>query len=129
LINKAVNVWNVDRSKVFATGVSNGGMMAARLYCEETNLIKGFFTVAASMPKDIFPSCAPQGKASFGYVIGTNDFVMYDGGTIPSSRKKGLSGEVINSYQALDLYFGNNGCDLGNETYKRMKDNDPKDGV
>lgn len=57
VIARVVRQANGDASRVFVTGMSNGGMMAYRLACEAPQLIRGIAPVAGT---DGTAACAPS---------------------------------------------------------------------
>jgi polyhydroxybutyrate depolymerase len=63
----------IDASRVYATGLSNGGMMAHRLGCELSERILAIAPVAAPLH---VASCRPQQPVSVLYVHGTEDPVI-----------------------------------------------------
>ena len=69
---------NVDPARVFAVGVSAGGMMAYRLGCELSARFAGVGAVAGAM---ILDDCRPAGPVSVIEIHGTADqLVPYQGG-------------------------------------------------
>jgi polyhydroxybutyrate depolymerase len=69
----------IDRSRVFATGMSNGAMLAYRIACERADRIAAIAPVAGSM---MFAPCAPNRRVAVFHVHGTEDNnVPYSGGT------------------------------------------------
>ncbi len=58
LIKKLCNDYNIERKKIFATGISNGGMMCYRLANELANRIAAIAPVAATMV--IESDCSPS---------------------------------------------------------------------
>ncbi|RMH69631.1 MAG: T9SS C-terminal target domain-containing protein [Gemmatimonadetes bacterium] len=56
LIDTLLNRYNLDPDRIFATGMSNGGMMAYRLACELGDRIAAIAPVAATM---VMPDCDP----------------------------------------------------------------------
>ncbi len=69
---------NVDPARVFAVGVSAGGMMAYRLGCELSGRITGVGAVAGAM---ILDDCRPARPLSVIEIHGTADqLVPYEGG-------------------------------------------------
>jgi polyhydroxybutyrate depolymerase len=70
--------YNVDPARVFAVGVSAGGMMAYRLGCELAGRIAGIGSVAGAM---ILDECQPTRAVSVIEIHGTADgLVPYEGG-------------------------------------------------
>lgn len=63
----------LDRRRIIAVGLSNGGVMAQRLGCTMADRFAGIVAVAASMPRLMAASCAPSRPISALYVLGTVD--------------------------------------------------------
>jgi polyhydroxybutyrate depolymerase len=83
--------FNVDKKRVFATGISNGAMMCFRLACELSNRIAAIAPIAGTMGVS---SCHPSRPVSVIYFHGTADkFVPFGGGKGPRS----LPGEFFES--------------------------------
>jgi polyhydroxybutyrate depolymerase len=69
---------NIDPHKVFATGMSNGGLMAHRLACEMPGTIKAIAAVAAT---DNTKSCHPSQPVSVMEIHARNDdHLPFNGG-------------------------------------------------
>lgn len=80
VISDVAAVRRIDLSRVYAFGVSAGGIMAYRLACDLPGRITGVGAVAASMQLD---DCAPSGPVSILAMHGTGDqLVPYDGGRV-----------------------------------------------
>ncbi|MDQ4098789.1 MAG: hypothetical protein M3144_13100 [Actinomycetota bacterium] len=78
LIDDVQSEHNVDRTRVFAVGVSAGAMMAYRLACERPDRIAGVGSVAGAM---IVEECQAAKPASVIEIHGTADQVVpYEGG-------------------------------------------------
>ncbi len=68
----------IDSNRIFATGISNGGMMAHRLGCELSDQIAAIAPIAGALNTD---SCAPREPVSVLIFHGTDDqHVMFKGG-------------------------------------------------
>lgn len=99
----------VDRKRIYAIGLSNGGMMSLRLACEAADLFAGVGAVAASMPKALALDCRPSAPVSVIVVNGTDDpIVPYRGGTV----RVGLVGfgEVLSTDDTVALWARLNDC-------------------
>lgn len=73
---------NADRNRVFATGISNGGMMSHKLACDAPDLVAGIAPVAASMSEALFKSCRPVSATPVAMFSGTADRLnLYNGGS------------------------------------------------
>lgn len=81
IIDAVRATYRVDDSRIFATGMSNGGGFAAYLACQMPDVFKSVATVSAAYYKDILKDCAhsPVGRLD---MHGTVDPVVgYYGGT------------------------------------------------
>ena len=68
----------VDPHRVYATGISNGGMMSYRLGCEASDRLAAIAPVAATV---VFDGCAPSTPISVLHIHGLADNnVPFDGG-------------------------------------------------
>ena len=67
-----------DPERLFAAGMSNGGMMAHRIACESPDLFKGIASVAGPLE---FPGCKPRRPVSILHIHALDDdHVLYAGG-------------------------------------------------
>ena len=81
IIDAVRATYRVDDSRIFATGMSNGGGVAAYLACQMSDVFKSVATVSAAYYQDILKDCAhsPVGRLD---IHGTVDPVVgYYGGT------------------------------------------------
>ncbi len=69
--------YNVDRKRVFATGMSQGAFMSYRLACEASNKFAAVAPVAGSFSLDNYHPTAPVSILAFNGM--KDDFVRYDG--------------------------------------------------
>lgn len=77
---------NIDRNRVFATGMSNGGMMAYRLACEMSDV---FTAIAAVAGTDNTSNCHPEYPVSILHIHARNDdHVLFNGGSGPGTPYK-----------------------------------------
>ena len=77
LIAQLVKDYPIDSKKIFATGISNGGMMSYRLACEASDLVAAIAPVAGALNN----ACNPANPVSVVAFHGTADEnVLYNGG-------------------------------------------------
>lgn len=109
LIDSLAEEYSIDRKKVFATGVSNGGYMVQRLACQLSQKIAAVATVAATFPDSLMPHCNPNEPISILIMNGTADnFVpTYTGGSMDGV---GFGGYVLSTYEMIDLWMELNNC-------------------
>jgi polyhydroxybutyrate depolymerase len=74
----------IDRARVFVTGVSNGGGMAARLACELSERLAGVAAVAGGYRA--LPPCRPERPLPVLEIHGTGDQVVPYNGKPPDYR-------------------------------------------
>lgn len=95
--------YHIDRKKVFACGISNGGFMSLRLACEIPDKLAAVASVAASMPKGEWVRCNPQSKISVLLINGDADpLVPFNGGYVKIGNKK--RGECEPVIMAFDFW-------------------------
>ncbi len=82
----------IDRKRVYATGISNGGFFSQRLACDLTDKIAAVASVAATMPETLVPMCKPSRPISVMFMHGTADPIVHiDGGAILRDRGRNVS--------------------------------------
>ncbi len=82
LADKLITEIGSDRARVFATGVSSGGMMSIRLAIEAPEKFRAVAAVSASVPTAENFKCKPSGQGTSVMIMnGTKDpLVPFDGG-------------------------------------------------
>jgi len=118
LIDELKSTYNIDKNKIFATGISNGGLFSQRLAVEQTHLFAAVASVAAQMAEPLSRSFNPQGPISVMIINGTEDpLVPYSGGELNNfelfprfSRfiKKPSKGTVISTDANIRLWLEHN---------------------
>jgi len=101
---------SVDGTKIYATGISNGGFMSSRLGCELSNRIAAIAVDAATIEATtIASSCNPGRPVPAIYIHGTTDpLVPFTGGQMTAGGTAG--GTVLSHFQAIDKWVAINGC-------------------
>ncbi|HEX9098925.1 MAG TPA: PHB depolymerase family esterase [Candidatus Dormibacteraeota bacterium] len=79
VIDQLVSGGRVDPKRVFATGISNGGMMDYRLACELSDRIAAIASVSGALEVD---TCSPARAVSVLEMHGTEDALVPIGGGI-----------------------------------------------
>lgn len=76
---------NIDRGRIFASGMSNGGMMAYRLACEMPDVFRAIAAVAGT---DNTRACSPKAPISILYIHARDDeLALFEGGAGRKSSK------------------------------------------
>ena len=106
LIRHLVAQGLADPSRVYLTGMSNGGMMTLHMACHAPELFAAIAIVAASQPQDV--SCHTKPLPIL-IINGTDDdIVPYAGGPVGMGRVD--RGRVIGHRKTLSLWEKVNGC-------------------
>ena len=78
IVTNLHNQMNIDRNKIFATGMSNGGLMSYRLACEMADTFTAIASVAGT---DNTLQCNPSQPVSIMHIHARNDtHVLFEGG-------------------------------------------------
>ncbi len=97
----------IDRSRVFLTGASNGGMMTYRAACEAADLFAAIAPVIGSVPTLISGQCRPSRAIPILAINGKADpWVPYAGGAVCPGVAKRIceGGEVIAAEASLAIF-------------------------
>ncbi len=107
LIDYLLSQYNIDASKVYSTGMSNGGFMSYKLACDLSNKIAKIASVTGSMNLVQYNNCFPGTDIPIMQIHGTSDLtVPYNGSTFSVS---------INDLIAF--WINNNQCNTTAEIY------------
>jgi len=80
MLDQMATKFSVDASRIYATGLSEGGFMSLRLGCALSDRVAAVATVGAAMPKTMI--CVPSRPVPLVMISGTSDPVVpYGGGT------------------------------------------------
>ena len=117
LIHRLSGRYDIDRKRVYATGLSNGAMLSYRLGCELAEEIAAIAPVAGALNT---PSCAPSEPVSVMIFHGTADeAVRYEGG-IGSKRFPGAAPRADRSVaEAVATWVRIDACDPAPRTETR----------
>lgn len=100
---------NVDPQRIFATGMSNGGMLSHRLACEMADTFRAVAPVAGT---DGTLSCSPTRPISVLHIHAKNDtHVLYNGGAGPDAfRDASKVAEFVSVPETLQRWTQRNHC-------------------
>jgi polyhydroxybutyrate depolymerase len=120
LLDDLATVVNVDPKRVFATGMSNGGMMCYRLASELSDRIAAIAPVAGTMA---FPEARPTRPVPVMHFHGTADqIVLYNGRNAGALSPLKSVDETVSHWRTL------NGCPA-TARVSDVPDADPTDGA
>jgi len=101
---------DIDRTRIFTTGISNGGFMSSRLLCDRSDLFRGGAIVTASLATSYVSNCQPSSPNSVLVMNGTDDpLVPYNGGQVVVFGQE--RGEVLSTDAYMQFLANLNGCD------------------
>jgi polyhydroxybutyrate depolymerase len=116
----------IDQTRIFCTGISNGAMMSLRMACEASDRIAAVAAVAGNLPEELI-NHQPKDHVSIMLMNGDEDpLVPWEGGYVHFGRQK--RGKVISAMDTFKYWQDRNGMESGSLTTTWMADNDPGDG-
>jgi polyhydroxybutyrate depolymerase len=98
----------IDRGRVFATGLSNGAILAHRLACEAADTFAAIAPVIATITPDVAASCRPSAPVAVVSIIGVADPSIPFGGGYVGPGVAG--GRELGSRATEELWRSLNGC-------------------
>jgi len=118
LIDAVSTQLNIDQSRIYSTGMSNGGFMSFLLACQLSERIAAIASVTGSMTPQTFNECDPQRPVPVLQIHGTaDDVVAYTGGGISESIR-----------EAMRYWIQYNNCPI-NPVITEFPDVDTNDGT
>ena len=129
LIDQIARDYSIDRKRVYATGISNGGIFSERLACDLADKIAAIASVAGAMPQNIYARCNPPRPVSVLMFHGTDDpLVPYNGGDVRRVAGQGLGGKVLSVADTIKYWVSHNKCSPSAVT-AQLPDKDPEHGT
>ena len=108
LIDKLSREYQIDSSRVYATGMSNGGFMTGKLACDLSGKIAAVAIVAASLSENTAANCHPEMPVSVLVMQGTADpLVPFEGGSL---GKNGDRGKILSHDDTVRKWQEIDGC-------------------
>ena len=110
LIDKMIQHHSIDASRIYATGISNGGFMSIRLALDLSEKIVAVAPVTAQLAK-VNQDKRPGSPISIMIINGTKDpLVPYNGGHIRLFRLRRSRGELLSTHATINKFKGFNQC-------------------
>ena len=98
---------NIDSKRIYATGMSNGGLMSYRLACEMSDVFRAIASVAGT---DNTRTCKPQNPISVLHIHAKDDtHVLFEGGAGPDAFKSAVN-EFTSVPSTISKWVGLNAC-------------------
>jgi polyhydroxybutyrate depolymerase len=123
----------IDRTRVYVTGISNGGLMSFRLAREAATVVAAIAPVAISMSDQIARMRPPARAVPVLMMPGVEDpLVPYGGGEIGFAAARGQgragNGRVLSVAETTRYWVDHNGC-AATPAVTMEPDRDPRDGT
>ncbi|MDC8003907.1 prolyl oligopeptidase family serine peptidase [Aureisphaera galaxeae] len=129
IINQLKSEYSIDATKIFSTGMSNGGFMTSRLLCDRSDLFRGGAILTASISEAYLPKCDPATPVAVLVMNGTDDpLVPYEGGDIRLFKRGKSRGKIISNDDYLEFWQQKNAC-TGIESDVVLPDKKRRDGT
>ena len=105
LVDEIDRSWSVDRDRVYAFGVSQGGFFAHRVACDAPERFAAVVVVMGAMSLPLSEVCTPSQPISVAMYMGTQDpTVLYAGNYL------GGLYSTLSADSSLSLWAAKNGC-------------------
>ncbi len=76
LIEWSTNNYNINKDRIYSTGMSNGGFMSYKLACNLSSKIAAIASVTGSMSPQTFSQCNPKHPTPIMQIHGLQDYVV-----------------------------------------------------
>ncbi len=106
LVDTLVRAGLADRARVYATGFSNGGMLALRLACQDEPFVRGVADVAGAMPDTV---CQGRRGVPVMLVRGARDDELR--ADQRDHRRRNANAFAVSFAGALRYWMRRNGCE------------------
>ena len=101
----------VDEKRIYAIGVSNGGIFSQRLGCEMADVFAAFGSVVGPIASNLAPRCSPSRSISVVGIQGSADpGIPINGGEQGGFGGRGDGGFVESADATMRLWAHKNGC-------------------
>jgi polyhydroxybutyrate depolymerase len=116
--------YTIDKSRIYASGPSNGGFMTTRLGCELNNKLAAIAPVISTFPEQLLEKCTPENPLPVMLINGSNDpLVPYNGGDVKVGKK--TRGKILSTHETVMFWVKHNKC---NQTPKKVEFEDKDKG-
>ncbi|WP_153117488.1 extracellular catalytic domain type 1 short-chain-length polyhydroxyalkanoate depolymerase [Rhodocyclus tenuis] len=108
VVDQVSSQLSINRKQIYATGMSNGGMMAYRLACEMADT---FSAIAAVAGTDNTTSCTPKAPISILHIHARNDdHVQFNGGAGEKSVSRSKVTDYVSVPATIAKWVRQNSC-------------------
>ena len=97
--------YSIDKKRICATGISNGGLFSFRLACERSEIFSSVIPVAANMGLEKSRKCSPKKAISILNIMGDEDpLIPFSGGDIKGPLGLKKLGKVLSSKDTFEFW-------------------------
>lgn len=109
LLDQFDHQYVIDKKRIYATGISNGGMFSYRVAAELSDKFAAVAPVAGCIGEALASNFAPAEPVSVLHIHGTADkYVPYQGGPLLGGR---LPGKVLPVRESVEMWVSADQCD------------------
>lgn len=110
LVDNLCQSYPIDRKRVYACGISNGGFFAQYLAARAPGLLAGVGSVAATVHEPMYKNMTVPEPVPIVFILGKDDPVIpFAGGEIELARRK--AGFVVSAEESLNYWVSANHAD------------------
>lgn len=133
LVDQLASKFDVNQSRVYATGISNGAILCHLLACRLADRVASIAPVAGSIAENVAAECKPGAPVSVITINGTSDpLIRWEGGEVmPGPLQPGSQGKlgtILPVESAVHLWVERNGCSE-TPTTSLLTSKHPRDGM
>lgn len=108
VVDDIASKYPVDRTRVFCTGISNGGFMSNRMAADASDLVAAVAPVIGGMSPSLAKRFSPKHPVSAYIIQGQSDpMIPFNGGSV-GRRRKETRGETVSTKEIVALYIKHN---------------------
>jgi polyhydroxybutyrate depolymerase len=131
MLDKLNSQYKIDRTRIYAAGISNGGFFSQYLAINMPNTFAAVAVVAATLEETTYTNFKPSKPVPILFICGDDDTVVpYNGGAVDTSdaAEYGTIGRAKSAKDAVKYWVKANGCSDKPVT-TNLTDAKPSDGT
>ena len=123
LVKDISKEYNIDQSRIYAAGMSNGGFMAMELACSLSDIFAAVASVTGTMTNKLYESCNPLENVSVLQIHGTLDRqILYAGNkewsiSVPTLLEFWCKTNKLNEISKIKTYRGKSPFNITKHSY------------
>lgn len=120
MVKNITGQMNIDSTRIYSTGMSNGGMMSHRLACEASDIFRAIASVAGT---DGTLDCKPKHPVSILHIHAKDDdHVLYGGGAGQEAfRDPSTVADFVSVPKTISRWVKRNQCNTNPQRVKEVK--------